>query len=262
MSSRNIERRGNDIAALSVIAQDNRVADQNLQQAQRVFLPLERIQDRFSGDTRPLNSKHVAELHNSIAVLGLITPLAVDSKYRLLAGGHRREALRRLAKEDPDRFEELFQNGVPVLVLAVDSEVSPVGALQVEIEENTQRRNYTVNEIREAARKLEAAGYEKLRGRPRPDQRSLNRELENVFRLKPRRIREILNAPDQKGGTSATFLADLQTAHRQLERLSKKIKTQTSTEELAQVQQNIKRLQKSLQQAIAQIAPLPLEEAE
>lgn len=262
MSNRSIERQGNDRAALSVLEQDNRVEEQNSRLNKQVLLPLERIQSRPSGDTRTLKPVHVTELKNSIAVLGLITPLAVDSKYRLLAGGHRRAALQELKQEDPERFQELFPNGVPVLVFAVDSEISPVEALQLEIEENTQRRNYSASEIRAAAKKLEEAGYEQLRGRPKLGQKSLNRELQNVFRLTERRIRTILNPPDQKGGTCSAFLKDLQAATTYLERLSKKVGISSTNDERKQIQQNITRLMKSLKQAIDQEGQRQASEAE
>ena len=168
----------------------------NSQLENQTFIELDLIQDRISGDTRTLNDSHVEELMSSIAALGLITPLTVDSRYRLLAGGHRKEALIKLLEESPNRFRELFESGIPVRVMNIDSEVDIVDAIQIEVEENTQRKNYTPSEIREAARKLEDSGYQKLKGRPKKGQKSLNRELMNVFRLSRRRITEILNEKD------------------------------------------------------------------
>jgi ParB-like chromosome segregation protein Spo0J len=161
----------------------------------RARLPLAQIGERVHGDTRALDPRHVQELSESVEVLGLITPLTVDSEGALLAGGHRRAALALLRERAPERFEELFSEGVPVHRLALNSVEQPVEALQLEVEENTQRLNYTAEEIREAARRLEEAGYERLKGRPREGQRSLKRALQQVFRLSDRRIQQLLNAP-------------------------------------------------------------------
>jgi hypothetical protein len=147
------------------------------------------------GDTRALDPQHVQELSESVEVLGLITPLTVDAEGALLAGGHRRAALTLLKERAPERFEELFSEGIPVHRLTLNSAEQPVEALQLEVEENTQRLNYTAEEIREAARRLEEAGYERLKGRPREGQRSLKRALQQVFRLSDRRIQQLLNTP-------------------------------------------------------------------
>ena len=169
------------------------------------LLSLGDISDRPKGDARPLNENHVSDLADSILVLGLITPLTVDRNGRLLAGGHRRAALLKILIEDEERFYELFPNGIPVRVIDIDALNDEVDALQIEVEENTQRRNFTATEIREAARRLENAGYERLRGRPKSGQKSLKRELANVFKLSEDRIQRILNKSDQKGRCAPTF---------------------------------------------------------
>lgn len=180
-------------SATSETAQD--ILDK--QKVREALVPLAKIGDRVGGDTRTIKSKHVEGLMESIAILGLIAPLTVDRHYRLLAGGHRRAALEKLAKEDPKRFNELFSEGVPVNIMDIDGETDTVRALQIEVEENTQRKNYTPNEIREAARKLEEAGYEQLKGRPAQGQKSINRELSSVFGLSRRYITKIMNEPKQ-----------------------------------------------------------------
>ncbi len=62
------------------------------ERTQGTTLPLEQILDRET-DTRPLKSQHVTQLVESLAVLGLLEPLVVDNRGRLLAGGHRKAAL-------------------------------------------------------------------------------------------------------------------------------------------------------------------------
>ena len=159
----------------------------------RERLPLSQIHDRVNGDTRSLNEQHVFELMESIEILGLISPLTIDREGTLLAGGHRRAAIERLALDYPQVYESHFGEGIPVFRLDILAEDAPIEALQVEIEENTQRRNYTADEIRLAAKKLEAAGYEKLKGRPRQGQKSLKSALQRIFKLSDRRIQSILN---------------------------------------------------------------------
>jgi ParB family transcriptional regulator, chromosome partitioning protein len=189
------------------------------------FMLLDDISDRPSGDTRPINQKHVNALVESILVLGLISPLTVDRHGRLLAGGHRRSALLKILIEQPDRFEELFPLGIPVRVMDLDSSSDGVDALLIEVEENTQRRNFTPAEIREAAKRLEYAGYERLRGRPRTGQKSLKRELASVFRLSEDRIQKILNESDKKGRRAPTFscetaIATLEVWLREIDQIS------------------------------------------
>jgi ParB-like chromosome segregation protein Spo0J len=193
------KRQSLDISKAQARSATSEAAEETLQRQQMKegLVPLNKIGDRIGGDTRTIKPKHVEGLMESIAILGLIAPLTVDRHYRLLAGGHRKAALEKLAKEDPKRFKELFSEGVPVNIMDIDGETDTVRALQIEVEENTQRKNYTPNEIREAARKLEEAGYEQLKGRPAQGQKSINRELSSVFGLSRRYITTIMNEPKQ-----------------------------------------------------------------
>lgn len=194
----------------------------------RERLGLSAISERVHGDTRALDEAHVIELSESIEVLGLITPLTIDARGALLAGGHRRAALGALEARNPERFLELFPEGVPVYRLELDSAQDAVEALQLEVEENTQRLNYSAEEIREAARRLEAAGYERLKGRPQAGQRSLKRALQKVFRLSDRRIQQILNDPSSSEEEEQARVAPLSSEGEQLtqslRRLSSKLK--------------------------------------
>ena len=159
----------------------------------REMLTLKQIGERVNGDTRALDERHVLELMESVEILGLISPLTVDREGNLLAGGHRRAAIARLSELHPKSFSDHFSEGIPVYRLDLIASEAPIEALQVEIEENTQRRNYTADEVRNAAKRLEAAGYERLKGRPREGQRSLKQALQRIFKLSDRRIQSILN---------------------------------------------------------------------
>lgn len=185
------------------------------------LLLFEDIRDRPGGDTRPLNLHHVSELAESILVIGMITPLTVDRYGYLLAGAHRRAALYQIKVEQPQKYLELFPEGIPVRVLDIDATQNSVEALQIEVEENTQRRNFTATEIKEAAIKLEAAGYQRLRGRPKEGEKSLKRELAKVFRLSEDRIQKILNGSSPKGRRTPTFSPEV--AISTLEKWSKQI---------------------------------------
>jgi ParB family transcriptional regulator, chromosome partitioning protein len=77
----------------------------------------------------------VEALMESIAVLGLIQPIAVDSQGVLLAGGHRREAIERLQTANPAAFAEHFSAGVPVRSYDFDSAEDLDWALATEMRE-------------------------------------------------------------------------------------------------------------------------------
>lgn len=67
-----------------------------------------------SQDTCSLNLAHAEALMKSIAALGLIQPIAVDSQGVLLACGHRREAIERLQAANPKACAEHFSAWVLV----------------------------------------------------------------------------------------------------------------------------------------------------
>jgi ParB family chromosome partitioning protein len=137
-------------------------------------LPLEQIADRPGADTRPLNQKHVEALADSIAVLGLIEPLAVDQGGRLLAGGHRKAAIVLLQTSNSDAFEQNFPGGkIPVRVMPFDAEQQPDLALQIEVAENEQRRDYTTAEVRGIVDRLQSAGYVRKQGTLRKGEKPL-----------------------------------------------------------------------------------------
>jgi len=144
------------------------------QQASASKLPLESIKDRYQSDTRPLNRDHVLALAESIRVLGLIEPLAIDSQNRLLAGSHRRAAIAMVKQDHPEEFDRHFSDGlVPVLTMPFDSEAEPSLALAIETAENFQRKDYTESEVRALAERLKDAGYVSKRGKPKPGDKLL-----------------------------------------------------------------------------------------
>ena len=190
------------------------------------YLPIESILPRFE-DTRELSESHVSSLIMSIQTLGLISPLVVDLEGYLLAGSHRLAALKFIKENHPTEFESLFPMNIPVFRISKsfsNTEESTLYRLLIEIEENTQRKNYTASEIRGAAQKLKDAGYEELKGRPKKGQFSLKRELSQVFNLSSRQIQRILNVEEneknQKGGHVSTFSEEASRFQRSINRFS------------------------------------------
>lgn len=172
-------------------------------------LAIDEIQDRPLGNTREVDPQHVAELADSIAALGLIEPLVVDSKNKLLAGAHRRAAILHLRDTQPDIYAEKFpQNQVPIQVMALDAEAEPDLALAIETAENEKRRDYTPAEIKAIAAKLKAAGYEDLKGRPKKGQKPLMPALSVVVGKSMRTVqRHLYSEPEQPQEKSTTDAA-------------------------------------------------------
>lgn len=143
--------------------------------------------------TREVDERHVASLVESIRTLGLIEPIVVDKSYRLLAGGHRLEAIRLLQQASPEAYERWFGNGIAVNVLDVDAEGAPDRALEIEVAENEHRRDYTAAQVRNLAERLKAAGYRETVGRPKTGEKALGPALEVIVQRSMKTIRKMLN---------------------------------------------------------------------
>lgn len=185
-------------------------------------IPLDGIAERTGGDTRPLNPTHVEELTKSIALLGLIEPLVVDNQNRLLAGGHRKAAISLLKEKDPESFQKHFSDGIPVHQLSFDAELQPDLAVQIEIAENEQRRDYTPAEVRAIADRFREAGYG-VRGRPGKDDQPLIPALMSVIGKSRRTVYRYLEEEGEKSVPDGTLSKPdydrmLRQAHRTLER--------------------------------------------
>jgi ParB family chromosome partitioning protein len=193
----------------------------------RVGVLLEDIQLRRS-DTRPIDYFHALNLARSIVALGLLEPIVMDNKKRLLAGGHRREALFIVKQGSPgaleaclskiqqwenedDRFEAInllkegnpgawnfhFPNDlVPVRMMNFDAEEDSDLALQVEIAENEQRKDYTRAEVKAIAQQLKDRGYIDRPGRPREGEKALRPTLNIIIGKSIRTIQRYLNESD------------------------------------------------------------------
>ena len=175
---------------------------------------LDNILNRHGADTRGLSEDHVNALAESIGAIGLIEPLVVDNKGRLLAGGQRREAISRFKQADPQKYLKCFPSGcIPVRVMDFDSEEDPDRAFEVEVAENEHRRDYTKKEVREIAERLKAAGYTDTPGRPRSGEKRLKPALMAILGKSLRSVERYLSELDGEetppfGGVSQGGLRD------------------------------------------------------
>jgi hypothetical protein len=182
-------------------------------------VPLDEIRDR-EADLRPINPDHVLDLAMSIAAVGLLQFPVVDQGNRLLAGGHRREAVKMLRQvatmeatevrqlfergEKPDRlsdadvallkgtYEREFHDGVVVRVF--DTTGLEDGDIHVRVEaiENEKRLDFTKAELVRLVERFVAAGYRDVGGRPKEGERVLSQELERVMGKSRRTVFRLL----------------------------------------------------------------------
>lgn len=165
---------------------------------------LDTIGDRLKGNARPINLAHVEALYESIDVFGLLEPIVVDREIILLAGGHRREALRLLRERSEERFYALFPQGhVPITQKPFSSRECPELALEIEIAENDHRLNYSKAEILNLARKLLTLGYTNSPGRPKEGEKRLKPALSTIFGKSFRTVERYLAELNRENDSAA-----------------------------------------------------------
>jgi ParB family transcriptional regulator, chromosome partitioning protein len=161
-------------------------------------MPLGDIKPRPHAQTRPADSTHVAALRESIAAVGLISPIAVDVHGVLLAGLHRLDAIKSLQATNPKRFDELFGVGVPIRRFDFDAVTDPEQALIVEAVENEKRKDYKPSEVRELADRLVAAGYVQREGRPAKGEKALRPALALIIGKSEKTVQRYLQPPQSE----------------------------------------------------------------
>ena len=198
---------------------------------------IDQIRLRKGSDTRSLNAAHVVSLAESIAVLGLLEPVVLDTSAHLLAGGHRLAALQLLAEPVPDARRSAFlartgwkptkdddqptdeltalADRLSLLGEAPLAEHAPAGlihvrvvdvtgkggddlALAVEAAENNVRRQYTREEVEALAKRFKAAGYRDKPGKPKAGEKTVLSALEAAVGRSKRQIQNILHGEDGK----------------------------------------------------------------
>lgn len=198
------------------------------------------IRLRKADSTRPLAALHVATLAESIATLGLLEPVVIDTEGHLLAGGHRLAALQLLAEPLPIARRKTFlvrcghkapnepptgelvsladrvamANGeafieryakarIPVQVVDVSGKDGADLALAIEAAENTVRRQYTRDEIVALAERFKKAGYKAQEtGRPKKGEKTVMTALEAALGRSKRQIQRILGGDSGSRGKS------------------------------------------------------------
>lgn len=124
-------------------------------------IPLKLIAESDEIGYRTLDKEHVKNLTGLIKDHGLDQPLIVwngggdkgvmvelengtkvAASY-LVAGRHRRHAIRAIFKQDPARYKELFPNGVPVIVRGGDLQE----AILAQLRENAAREDATYEQV-------------------------------------------------------------------------------------------------------------------
>jgi ParB family transcriptional regulator, chromosome partitioning protein len=164
----------------------------NPQNSFNTTLSLDQIHDRPAGDSRSLNQTHIEALAESIAIIGLIQPIAVDQQGQLLAGGHRVAAIKQLKTVNPPAYNQHFLAGIPIRRYDFDASQDPELALAIEATENEKRRDYTPTEVRELADRLKAAGYHHTKGRAKTGQKTLLPSLAVIVGKSERQIKRYL----------------------------------------------------------------------
>ena len=156
-------------------------------------LPLDRIklQDHR---LRGIKRDHVDRLVESIKAEGLLQPLVVDRGGRLIAGGHRLEAIKRLQEVAPDVFGRHFGSGVNVVSLPIDSDSDQIAALRAEIAENEMRLDFSRAEVAKIVEVLREAGFDDTRGRPKKGTLPMAPALQDLFGVKRRTVVRMLAA--------------------------------------------------------------------
>jgi ParB family chromosome partitioning protein len=249
-------------SAASALAEEDRVTEERARRSrgQRARVELERIVPR-ARSTRELSDGHVAALAESIAVLGLIEPIVLDRRLRLVAGGHRLAALARLHEGSEEVFRRHFAEGVPVWLMPFDAEQSPDEALAVEVAENEHRRDYTRDEARALAGRLRQAGYHDTPGRPPRGARALAPALQVVLGKSLRTVRRLL--ADERGDVPAATRepAPAEQAVRALGRLARalgayreSVPAQLRREELQAVRRTVRELEAQVARALQSLA--------
>jgi|GEM_PF-429341 len=236
----------------TAIQEQDRLSEVRSEQAKVSTLPLDKIIDRVT-DTRELKAPHVEDLMMSIAVLGLLEPLVVDSRGRLLAGGHRKAAVQLLKERMPVEYAEHFPNDlVPVRTLGFDADREPDLALQVEVAENEKRRDYTRAEVKVLAERLKSAGYSDTQGRPLKGDKPLRPALQVIIGKSIRTVQRYLNETTEKSTTDVRLFSDLDAVSSLQNSLDKwqKIYGELDSEVVRSIDRDVAKLLKRVETAL------------
>jgi ParB family chromosome partitioning protein len=234
---------GQATAIANAISAQDQAVETKLEEdrSQRTTLPLTKISPRTE-DTRPLRSQHVNDLAESIAALGLIEPLVVDLQGRLLAGGHRLEAIKTLKTNHPNLYEQHFPDDlIPVRVMPFDAEADPERSLQVELAENEKRVNYSRDQIERLAERLRSLNYREISGRPKAGEKALGPALAVAIGVSTRYVRKVLSNKYENTRNSVPSFQDQKRLKllRKLESALKEFAKLPEPEDFSQTEQSL-----------------------
>ncbi len=211
-----------------------------------LFFPLENIKNRPGGNTRSLNPEHVIFLAESIQALGLLEPVVIDNDGHLLAGGHRVAACKLLNLPDNERADFLRANSdlpegkkgeaiLAKLEILEESEESldeiPIRkidfnatddferALAIEAAENTQRRDYTSQEVLRIYNRLTASGYTDRRGKPKEGEKPAKPMIASIIGKSVRTVERMLAKAQEDKNEDAELFKALKGVERSIRKL-------------------------------------------
>lgn len=201
-----------------------------------LLFPLNSIESRPGGNTRNLTPEHVIFLAESIAALGLLEPVVIDNEGHLLAGGHRIAACRLLNLPHGDRaaflkantdlpegkkgeiiLEQLailedFEGGfeeVPIRKIDFNAKNDIERALAIEAAENTQRRDYTAQEVLRIYNRLTASGYTDRRGKPKEGEKPAKPMIASIIGKSVRTVERMLAKANEVKGEDEELIKAL-----------------------------------------------------
>lgn len=236
----------------TAIQEQDRLSEVRSQDLKVSFLPLPKILDRVT-DTRELKAEHVEDLMMSMAVLGILEPLVVDIRGRLLAGGHRKAAIYLLKERMPTQYAARFPNeSIPVFTLPFDADLEPDLALQVEIAENEKRRDYTRAEVKVLAERLKSAGYSDTQGRPMKGDKPLRPALKVIIGKSIKTVQRYLNDATEKSTSTVRLFSDLDAASSLQNSLNKwqKVYGELDSEVVQSLDRDVTKLLKRVENAL------------
>ena len=238
------------IAGAGQAKTDRQLAEETHRGRAVTLLSLDAIRSREQ-DTRPAKADQVLALAESICAVGLLQPPAIDKAHRIIAGLNRITACRLLLMHPEQRrtFLSGFQgfddemagriDALPAIVelpeplpggkipvrvmLDLDAHQDPEGALAAEAAENIARRQYVPAEVKSLVKRLHAAGFREVKGRPKKGEKALRPALANILGLDERHVRRLLNKEDKPQPAPKDLLPQIRKIRRMAVELGEQI---------------------------------------
>ena len=229
---------------------DRQLAEETHRGRAVTLLSLDAIRSREQ-DTRPAKADQVLALAESICAVGLLQPPAIDKAHRIIAGLNRITACRLLLTHPGQRRtflsgfqgfndemagrvdalpaivelpEPLAGGKIPVRVmLDLDAHQDPEAALAAEAAENIARRQYVPAEVKSLVKRLHAAGFREVKGRPKKGEKALRPALANILGLDERHVRRLLNKEDKPQPAPKDLLPQIRKIRRMAVELGEQI---------------------------------------